>query len=93
MATYETKPTVGNAVRVGLQGAAVGAFVSAIQNALDKHTRGAMGFLTRTGSTIGVFGTHNHQLLDNHELSNWKLQPPWAQPSHSPNARSLTGDR
>jgi hypothetical protein len=55
--TYEEKPALKNATAVGLQAAAVGAFVSAIQNALDTHSRGGLGFLTRTGSTIGTFGT------------------------------------
>lgn len=55
-ATYEAKPALQNAITVGIQGAMVGAFVSAIRNALDAHSRGAMGFLTRTGGTIGTFG-------------------------------------
>ncbi|KXN83868.1 NADH-ubiquinone oxidoreductase 21.3 kDa subunit [Leucoagaricus sp. SymC.cos] len=53
---YETKPTLNYASRVCLQAAAVGTFVSTVQNALSNHSRGAMGFLTRTGGTIGFFG-------------------------------------
>jgi hypothetical protein len=53
---YDNKPTLPNATRVGLQAAAVGTFVSTVQNALSNHSRGAMGFLTRTGGTIGFFG-------------------------------------
>ncbi|KAF9455083.1 hypothetical protein P691DRAFT_770169 [Macrolepiota fuliginosa MF-IS2] len=53
---YDPKPTLEYASRVGLQAAAVGTFVSTIQNALSNHSRGAMGFLTRTGGTIGFFG-------------------------------------
>jgi hypothetical protein len=56
-AAYEEKPALKNATAAGLQAAAIGAFVSAIQNALDTHSRGGLGFLTRTGSTIGIFGT------------------------------------
>lgn len=41
----------------GLQSAGVGVLVSAVQNALGTHNAGAMGILTRTGSTIGFFGT------------------------------------
>jgi len=52
---YEQKPTLQYAAKVGLQAAAVGTFVSAIQNALGQHTRGASGFLTRSGGTIGFF--------------------------------------
>lgn len=57
---YEPKPTLANASRLGLQSAAVGAFVSALQNAMGTHSRGAMGFLTRTGGTIGFFGVYFH---------------------------------
>lgn len=53
---YEPKSTLTYASRVGLQAAVVGTFVSTIQNALSSHSRGAMGFLTRTGGTIGFFG-------------------------------------
>ena len=31
--------------------------MSAVQNALSSHNYGAAGFLTRTGGTIGFFGT------------------------------------
>jgi hypothetical protein len=60
---YEVKPTLSNASRLGLQSAAVGAFVSALQNALGTHSRGAMGFLTRTGGTIGFFGVYLYSTL------------------------------
>ncbi|THH00925.1 hypothetical protein EW026_g1667 [Hermanssonia centrifuga] len=52
---YDPKPSLRYASAVGLQAAAVGAVVSAIQNALGKHSSGAAGFLTRTGGTIGFF--------------------------------------
>jgi hypothetical protein len=54
--TYEPKPTLRYASAVGLQAAGVGALVSAVQNALGSHNRGAAGFFTRTGGTIGFFG-------------------------------------
>lgn len=53
---YHPKPSLKYASVVGLQAGAVGAFVSAIQNALGNHSHGAMGFVTRTGGTIGFFG-------------------------------------
>ncbi|GBE78011.1 hypothetical protein BKA93DRAFT_814267 [Sparassis latifolia] len=53
---YEPKPTLQYTSIIGLQAAGVGAFVSAIQNALGTHTRGAAGFFTRSGGTIGIFG-------------------------------------
>lgn len=54
---YEQKPSLKYAATVGLQAAVIGAFVSTIQNALGTHSHGAAGFLTRTGGTIGFFGT------------------------------------
>ena len=56
---YDPKPSLRYASAVGLQAAVVGTFVSAIQNALGSHSRGAAGFFTRTGGTIGFFGTHS----------------------------------
>lgn len=55
-AVYEPKPTLKYASVVGLQAGTVGLFVSAIQNALGTHSHGALGFVTRTGGTIGFFG-------------------------------------
>ncbi|KAG5642448.1 hypothetical protein DXG03_002758 [Asterophora parasitica] len=52
---YDPKPSLQYASTVGLQAGAVGAFVSAIQNALGNHSHGALGFVTRTGGTIGFF--------------------------------------
>jgi len=49
------KPVLRNATTIGLQTGIVGAFVSAVQNALGSHSRGAAGFLTRSGGTIGTF--------------------------------------
>lgn len=54
--TYDPKPSLRYATAVGVQAAAVGAFVSAVQNALGEHNRGAAGFFTRSGGTIGFFG-------------------------------------
>ncbi|KAF8761265.1 nadh-ubiquinone oxidoreductase 21.3 kda subunit [Rhizoctonia solani] len=57
---YEPKSSVQNAAFVGLQSAGVGTLVSAVQNALDQHNRGAAGILTRTGGTIGFFSEHTY---------------------------------
>jgi len=56
---FEAKSAVGAAATVGLQAGTVGLAVSAIQNALGKHSYGAMGVLTRTGGTIGYFGAYH----------------------------------
>lgn len=53
---YEPKAPLSRATTAGLQAGAVGAFVSAVQNALSSHSAGAAGFLTRTGGSIGTFG-------------------------------------
>jgi len=53
--SFEPRPTIQYAATVGMQAALVGAFVSSVQNALGTHSRGASGFLTRTGGTIGFF--------------------------------------
>ena len=54
--SFETRPTLQYAATVGMQAALVGAFVSSVQNALGSHSKGATGFLSRTGGTIGFFG-------------------------------------
>lgn len=53
---YEDKMPVANAATVALKAGVVGFFVSSLQNAFQKHSYGAMGVFTRTGSTIGFFG-------------------------------------
>lgn len=60
---FESKPALQQAARSGLAGGAVGLVVSSVQNALGTHTRGAMGVVTRTGGTIGFFGTFESLLL------------------------------
>ncbi|KAG8219760.1 hypothetical protein J3R82DRAFT_732 [Butyriboletus roseoflavus] len=52
---YEPKAPLARATTAGFQAGAVGAFISAVQNALASHSAGAAGFLTRTGGTIGTF--------------------------------------
>jgi hypothetical protein len=46
-----------------MQAALVGAFVSSVQNALGTHSKGASGFLSRTGGTIGFFGVCSTDLF------------------------------
>ncbi|KAF2155380.1 hypothetical protein K461DRAFT_276594 [Myriangium duriaei CBS 260.36] len=53
---YHPKDAVGGALRATMITAGAGAFVSTIQNTLTRQNRGAMGFLTKTGGTIAVFG-------------------------------------
>ncbi|OCF32601.1 hypothetical protein I317_00370 [Kwoniella heveanensis CBS 569] len=53
--SFHPHPSLELATRVTVQSAGVGLLVSAVQNALDKHSAGAMGVVTRTGGTIGFF--------------------------------------
>ncbi|KAF8308914.1 hypothetical protein DL93DRAFT_1810798 [Clavulina sp. PMI_390] len=52
---YEQKPAVELAAYAAAKGAGAGLLVSAVQNALETHSRGATGILTRTGGTVGLF--------------------------------------
>jgi hypothetical protein len=60
--SFETRPTLQYAATVGMQAALVGAFVSSVQNALGTHSKGASGFLSRSGGTIGFFGVFQQTL-------------------------------
>jgi hypothetical protein len=53
---YIEKPALEDALGVGLQSALAGFFVSAVQNSLQTHNKGAMGVITRTGGSIALFG-------------------------------------
>jgi hypothetical protein len=55
-AVYIPKSSLQSAGIAGLQAGGVGVLVSAVQNALGHHNRGAAGIFTRTGGTIGFFG-------------------------------------
>lgn len=59
--TYDPKPSLRYASAVGLQAAGVGALVSAVQNALGSHNKGAAGVFTRSGGTIGLFGAYSRR--------------------------------
>ncbi|KAG8629759.1 hypothetical protein KVT40_001378 [Elsinoe batatas] len=53
---YHPKDAIGSAVKATMITSGAGAFVSTIQNTLNRQNIGAMGFVTRTGGTIAVFG-------------------------------------
>ena len=65
--SFETRPTLQYAATVGMQAALVGAFVSSVQNALGSHSKGATGFLSRTGGTIGFFGRSQNNISSSYE--------------------------
>lgn len=54
---YHPVAPLAPAFNAGVTGAGVGLFVSAIQNSLQNHNKGAMGVFTRTGWMIGYFAT------------------------------------
>lgn len=88
---YEPKAPLSRATTTALQAGAVGAFVSAVQNALASHSAGAAGFLTRTGGTIGTFSesldTTPFIFVDMFE------QRQWALPLRSPRRWSQISER
>jgi len=53
---YHPKDAIGAALKATMITSGAGAFVSTVQNTLTRQNRGAMGFLTKTGGTIAVFG-------------------------------------
>jgi len=61
--TFQPRPTLRYASAVGIQAAVVGGLVSAVQNALGSHKYGSAGVFTRTGGTIGFFGTSSFSSL------------------------------
>lgn len=52
---YEERSALNNGMSAAVGSAAAGLFVSAIQNSIQTHDKGAMGVFTRTGSTIALF--------------------------------------
>ncbi|KIY71007.1 hypothetical protein CYLTODRAFT_487638 [Cylindrobasidium torrendii FP15055 ss-10] len=55
MADYSPKQPLSRGSSLALQAGAVGTMVAALRNALGTHPYGAMGIITHTGSTIGLF--------------------------------------
>jgi hypothetical protein len=54
---YHPKDAVGAGINGTLITGAAGLAVSSIQNTLTKRNVGALGVLTRTGSTVAIMGT------------------------------------
>lgn len=61
---YVEKSAVGQGMKALTAGAGSGLFISTIQNALQKHERGAMGIFTRTGGTITAMGECRERTSD-----------------------------
>lgn len=57
---YERRDAIGLGVKGSLLVGGVGAILSGVQNSLAKQNVGAFGILTRTGSTVVMFGMHTH---------------------------------
>ncbi|KAF9076222.1 hypothetical protein BDP27DRAFT_1389646 [Rhodocollybia butyracea] len=53
--SFEPKPALNNATKLGLQAGSLGLVYSTLQNALGQHSAGAAGVFTRTGGTITFF--------------------------------------
>lgn len=54
---YQPKDAVAAAFKGSMVTGFVGTALSAIQNSLTKTNVGALGVITRTGGTIGIFST------------------------------------
>src|SRR5712671_203058 len=95
--SFEPRPTLQYTATVGMQAALVGAFVSSVQNALGTHSKGASGFLSRTGGTIGFFGPfHSHFIeFPNSVILFYVIvsQLPWVPHSPPPNPSSQTNGK
>jgi hypothetical protein len=90
--SFETRPTLQYAATVGMQAALVGAFVSSVQNALGSHSKGATGFLSRTGGTIGFFGRSQNNISPS--LNNIFIkQLQWVQRLLPPSPSSRTNEK
>ena len=55
IASFHPTPALQLAGKGALGGGSVGLLVSTVRNALEQHNKGAMGVITRTGGTIGLF--------------------------------------
>jgi hypothetical protein len=53
--TYSERSPIADGMTAGAASAGAGLLVSAIQNSVQTHNRGALGVFTRTGSTIALF--------------------------------------
>lgn len=52
---YLERSTINNGMAAAATSAFAGTLVSAVQNSVQTHNKGALGVFTRTGSTIALF--------------------------------------
>lgn len=52
---FSSKSAFSNGMNAAATSAAAGVLVSAVQNSVQRHDKGALGVFTRTGSTIALF--------------------------------------
>lgn len=55
--SYHPKDAINETVKTTMFFGGVGLFASAVQNTMQKRNVGPLGVLTRTGGTVGLFGT------------------------------------
>lgn len=53
--TFIERSAVSKGVNAAAMSAGAGLLVSAVQNSLVRHDKGAIGVFTRSGTTIGIF--------------------------------------
>ncbi len=73
---YQPKDAISASVRSTMIVGGAGLFLSAVQNSLTRQNVTGWGVLTRTGGTIGIFGTLQFQrpLPGSHDLIGKQLQ-------------------
>ena len=54
--TYHPQDAIGNGIKASSLAGAAGLFMSAIQNSTAKHNVGTFGVISRTGSSVALFG-------------------------------------
>ena len=60
--TFSERSPFADGMTAAGASAGAGLFVSAIQNSVQSHNKGALGVFTRTGSTIALFSKYLHPL-------------------------------
>lgn len=58
---FHPQDAIGQGMKTATYTAGAGLFFSAVQNSIAKHNVGTMGVLTRTGSSVALFGMREGQ--------------------------------
>ena len=67
--TFSERSPFADGMTAGAVSAGAGLFVSAFQNSVQTHNKGALGVFTRTGSTIALFSESTGPVLASFNFS------------------------